>query len=831
MKVIHMIRTTLGFTLCTLTLLAADPTEELLQRGLMEEEAQRDLPAAIRTYQEVIKRIDSQRRLAATAVFRLGESYRKLQRTNDAVQLYERLIREFPEEATLRELSRQNLAALRLSPAGGDPSTMVTGAGLDKRSDPAAQDALVTTDAEEMEIRRLKRLMVSSPDLIDNAPSDDSRTPLQRAASEGWGRVVAFLLENGASRDGFGKEPLAPLHFAVLMGRKAVVEHLVGAGASIDLADRNGLTPLHLAVGRGRKQIVQWLLQQGANPNALNVSWSYVGYSFTIEKGCTPLAVAILNSQTEIADLLIKAKANVNAGGPGKLPLELAIRQGSVALAEKLFAAGADPKAEYAESLYQRPLSLPAVAHEPILRLLHKHGVPLDEEKAAELLNLCSESGLPEAVQAFLDFGANPNRTTPIKPELPLIMGMSKEWTEITPARKQIIASLLKAGANPNLASAIDPSMSPLSHALSRRQMSVVEQLLDAGADPNLPIGGRAPIFYLLLSSGYGYPVPLFELLLKRGANPNVRDTAMLYTPLEWLRRRQRDVQAQASNSRPIPSAPPQQRSRSPREPEAPGERASQMQQVVDLLIKYGAKEEVPDFNRIRVRRPGDLDLQEVFTRSTNDWNQYTLHEALGILFGYLAPPGPAQVLKNEGKPIGLQLPPLVRNASSSRSFAWPEWDSISVSRYDVQGNKQVMLTGVTNRVLQWGDIIEIPEANHPISAGWAGLSGRERETLLKDLSGSIQISVGNVSTNASIRSMFTSYPASLQLEQVLMGTRLLSNRSDLHHVKVVRKPAGEAVAKTWMINLREPGDHTDLWLRDGDLVVVDDLPTAAGRK
>ena len=60
--------------LSTGPLQAADPVAELLQKGLMQEEAQRDVVAAIQTYQDVLLRIDAQRQFAATAVFRLDES-------------------------------------------------------------------------------------------------------------------------------------------------------------------------------------------------------------------------------------------------------------------------------------------------------------------------------------------------------------------------------------------------------------------------------------------------------------------------------------------------------------------------------------------------------------------------------------------------------------------------------------------------------------------------------------------------------------------------------------------------------------------------------------
>src|SRR5215472_1866249 len=47
-----------------------------------------------------------------TAIFRLGECYRKLGRTNEAVAQYQRIVREFSDQQTLATLSQQNLAGL-----------------------------------------------------------------------------------------------------------------------------------------------------------------------------------------------------------------------------------------------------------------------------------------------------------------------------------------------------------------------------------------------------------------------------------------------------------------------------------------------------------------------------------------------------------------------------------------------------------------------------------------------------------------------------------------------------------------------------------------------
>src|SRR6267143_5815718 len=100
---------------------AADLLSETLQKGLFEEDANHNLDAAIKAYQSVLQQTDEQRKLAATAVFRLGECYRKLGKTNDAILQYERILQEFSGETPLATLSRQNLAGLGATPKTPGP--------------------------------------------------------------------------------------------------------------------------------------------------------------------------------------------------------------------------------------------------------------------------------------------------------------------------------------------------------------------------------------------------------------------------------------------------------------------------------------------------------------------------------------------------------------------------------------------------------------------------------------------------------------------------------------------------------------------------------------
>src|ERR1043166_2620056 len=90
---------------------AATNLTSALQQALFEEEANHNLAAAIQSYQSLIARFDQDRKLAATAIFRLGECYRKQGNTNDASTQYQRVVREFSDQSTLLDLSRQNLAA------------------------------------------------------------------------------------------------------------------------------------------------------------------------------------------------------------------------------------------------------------------------------------------------------------------------------------------------------------------------------------------------------------------------------------------------------------------------------------------------------------------------------------------------------------------------------------------------------------------------------------------------------------------------------------------------------------------------------------------------
>ncbi len=96
--------------------------EALLRKGVVQEEVDRNLNAAVQTYQSVAARSKEDRQVAATAVFRMAECYRKLGKTDEATAAYNRVAIEFSDQKRLADESRKQLAKLAPQPGGGAPA-------------------------------------------------------------------------------------------------------------------------------------------------------------------------------------------------------------------------------------------------------------------------------------------------------------------------------------------------------------------------------------------------------------------------------------------------------------------------------------------------------------------------------------------------------------------------------------------------------------------------------------------------------------------------------------------------------------------------------------
>jgi ankyrin repeat protein len=500
-------------------LATTDELSTLLQRGLFEEEGNRDIPAAIAAYESLIEAFERDRRLAATAVFRLGECYRKLGQTNEAVAFYRKVLREFPEEPMLTKLSAENLTLLGTAePAAGGMTDTAPGLA-----------AAVVMDEEEQEIRRLEAMVRNSPDLI-NAPSagvGEVRTPLARAAGSGQLRVVQFLLDHGADLGLRTTTGQTPLHLAAASGHRAIIELLLQREAAVDARDNSGRTALYESAGRGFVAVAEVLLAAGADVNA------------RVDNGRTPLHFAVDHGQSRIVSLLLEQGADPRAvAEDGRTPLMVAgMNQHREAIAKQLLAGGADPNVEDNEG--RTALSYAVEKNElETVRALLGNGADPNTGRINLPLQVAADRGSTAVVEALLQAGADPNRRASYLRVSEGHPGSSRSvrssYTSIAPlylavrsGQPDVVRLLLARGADPN-------GTAPDGQALvfsALDKSKVLELLVEAGADPEVVNPeGWSP---LLLITRHGEWVDVAEILLRAGANVN-RLGPDGYAPLHW---------------------------------------------------------------------------------------------------------------------------------------------------------------------------------------------------------------------------------------------------------------------------------------------------------
>jgi ankyrin repeat protein len=169
---------------CFAPAFGADPLLESLQEGLLQEEVHRNLPAALQAYESAVAHADAQRQAAATALFRLAETFRKLGRTNEATLRYQRLLQDFADQTNIAVLARQNL---NQHGAGRSPATPPL--------TPAAQRQreLLQQELALVEAALQSGVVAQSPEGVLGLQRD--RLALQRQILELESRVRTDLLD------------------------------------------------------------------------------------------------------------------------------------------------------------------------------------------------------------------------------------------------------------------------------------------------------------------------------------------------------------------------------------------------------------------------------------------------------------------------------------------------------------------------------------------------------------------------------------------------------------------------------------------------------------
>lgn len=467
------------YLFCTLLVVAtrvgaADALTEKLQRGLFEEEANHNLDAAIKEYQSVIRQSDEQRKVIATALFRLGECYRKLGRTNDADAQFRRILTDFSEQDALVTLSRKMVPAPAALPRANPADAEM----LREVSQRYAQ-AVVRLSELNDRIRVMDKL--STDELRSTAAQvfkDDVLADLEKRLREMEDRVQTLTTTVKAAesvRDGIVDVAQRPL--------------LDNAKASLDRLHQQIALRLQ-ALLRGQRREAEILEDNVkslkdmrdkllANAPALAAEVPRLASDAPAAEPMTQAeteALAKVKTYARNSPDLLRAPAS---GSDNQL--QAAARFGYYSVAEFLLSQGVDPDASL--SLFT-PLRLAALhGHLRIVRLLVEKGAEVNPKNhsVSSPLMLASGSGFQSIMSYLVEKGADVNYTSSD--------GSTPLSSAVDGNHASAVEFLLAHGAKPDVLSSVPFVLA----------FKATPQQIHGGTPLHRAVGGDSPAITLLL--------------------------------------------------------------------------------------------------------------------------------------------------------------------------------------------------------------------------------------------------------------------------------------------------------------------------------------------
>lgn len=167
----------------------------------------------------------------------------------------------------------------------------------------------------------------------------DTNTMLHYAVGHGSIEAADELIKLGADIDNTNANFKTSLHYIIENNSDRLIESvnlLLSKKANPNIKDKNGNTALHLAVMNAHKskkeyiEVINALIKNNANVNILN------------DKNQLALNIAVINNDTEISNILINAKSELNNMYNGSAPIHIAIKNNNIAITDTLLLNGAD---------------------------------------------------------------------------------------------------------------------------------------------------------------------------------------------------------------------------------------------------------------------------------------------------------------------------------------------------------------------------------------------------------------------------------------------------------------------------------------------------------
>jgi uncharacterized protein len=312
-------------------------------------------------------------------------------------------------------------------------------------------------------------------------------TPMSLAAEVGNADILGLLLEAGANADSPNPEGQTALMAVARTGNVKAAQLLLAAGATVDAKERwGGQTALMWASARRHPAMMELLISKGADVNARSIDRDYQrhvqaeGRPKSLDSGgLTPLLYAARENCIACVDVLLKNKADIDLPDPDSVsPLLVAVMNANWDLAKKLIAAGADVNQWdiYGEA--------PLISAIDLRSRIDGGRASIDAPNTT--------SGL-EVVKLLLERGADPNMQLFFKPANARGAVMTRGVTPLIRAAVnadlEVLKLLIEKGADATLATADRQTAIHgvlAGRATEPQALELIRALQKAGADVNV---------------------------------------------------------------------------------------------------------------------------------------------------------------------------------------------------------------------------------------------------------------------------------------------------------------------------------------------------------
>ena len=312
-------------------------------------------------------------------------------------------------------------------------------------------------------------------------------TPMSLAAEVGNTDILKVLLEAGANVDSPNADGQTALMAVARTGKVDAAQLLLEHGATVDAKEKfGGQTALMWASARRHPEMMQLLISKGADVNAASTNRDYQrhvtaeGRPKNLDSGgLTPLLYAARENCIACVEVLVKNHVDIDLPDPdGVSPLHLAIMNANWDLARELILAGAD--VNQWDIFGEAPLFTIVDLRSRIDGGRASIDAP-SKTTGLAVLNLLLERGADPNMQLFFK-PANVRGTITTRGATPLIRAASN-------ADLEVVKILLSHGADATIPTADrqTPIHAVLSGRASEQQaVELVKVLHQAGTDVNV---------------------------------------------------------------------------------------------------------------------------------------------------------------------------------------------------------------------------------------------------------------------------------------------------------------------------------------------------------